>query len=106
MARMELNMQFTNCVRSSDSGNFKYHSPYHVWSHLMIFLYCFSKGKVIYNQTMSPIDIRTHASRIANEVGPPSFLQITFKIDSSATENLLKIPLDSGAEPPNTPAAD
>lgn len=71
-----------------------------------IFLYYFSKGKVIYNQTMTPIDIRTHASRIANEVDPQSFFQITFKIDSTATENLLKIPLDSGAEPPNTPAAD
>ena len=48
---------------------------------------------MIYHQTMTPIHIRTQASHIANEVDPQSSLQITFKIDSTATENLLRIPL-------------
>ena len=86
---MELNIHFTNCVRESDWGNFNYHSPYHIWSHLIIFLYCFSKRKVICNQTMTPIDKRTHASHIANEVDPQSFLQITFKEDGKLSQNTL-----------------
>ena len=48
---------------------------------------------MIYHQTMTPIHIRTQALHIANEVDPQSSLQITFKIDSTATENLLRIPL-------------
>ena len=90
---------FTNCVCGSDIGiialiTIIIRHMYHVWSHLIIFFFfCFSKGKVIYHQTMTPTDIRTHASRIANEVDPQSSLQITFKIDSTATENLLRIPL-------------